>query len=274
MIQNYITYLSKIRGYSQNTTIAYEKDIRAFASWMREYDHNARWSTISREDIDAYIIYRNNQGAKPSTTNRALAAISGLYRYLKREGYEINNPCQYESRRKIGSTIPNTIQNGSLRVAYKNAKGVAKFMLGILMTTGIRIQEMLDLRWQDVNFEEYTLRINGKGSKQRIVYTTEEVLAKAKEIRQYARPDMRMFWLNQRQTRALIYSALKPYCRANQLSPHAIRHSFATELAKQGANVATISNLLGHNSIKTTQKYIDMTQVSTKEAARKLHMLN
>lgn len=274
MIREYTEYLLKLKGYSYNTTQAYAKDIRAFANWAKQHKEDARWSNIEREDIDAYIKEQYDQGKKPSTTNRQLAAISSLYRFFQRQGLEVINPCKYESRRKVAETIPNTISRTELAVAYKNAQGVAKLMIGILATTGIRIQEMLDLKWEDVNFEENSLRINGKGSKERIVYTTEEVLAEAKQARKYGIPTNRIMWYSQRNARTIIWEALRPYCRAKQLSPHAIRHTYATELAKQGENVATIGKILGHASIKTTQKYIDMTQVATQQAASKINMLN
>lgn len=274
MIREYTEYLLKLKGYSYNTTQAYAKDIQSFAAWAKQHKTDARWSNIERADIDAYIKEQYNQGKKPSTTNRQLAAISSLYRYFQRQGLEVSNPCKYESRRKVAETIPNTISKSELQVAYKNSKGVAKFMIGLLSTTGIRIQEMLNLTWQDVNFEENSLRINGKGQKDRKVYTTAEVLAEAKQAQKYCVLTNKMFWFSQRWARTIIWEALKPYSKAKQLSPHAIRHTYATELAKQGENVTTIAKLLGHASIKTTQKYIDMTQVDTQRAASNINMLN
>lgn len=274
MLQEYMNYLSAIRGYSYNTTQAYAKDIQSFATWVKGYRDDARWSNISREDIDAFIIEQHNRGLKPATTNRQLAAISSLYNYFKRNGLDVDNPCKYESRRKIAETIPNTISYDAIRTAYRCNRGAAKFMIGLLATTGIRLQEMLNLRWQDINFEENSLKIEGKGGKGRIVYTTEEVLAEAKGAVKYAYPDNPVFFIGQRQARYIIWEALKPYTSAAQLSPHAIRHSYATELAKRGLNVATISKALGHKSIKTTQKYIDMTQVDVRSAAQQLTMFN
>ena len=147
-------------------------------------------------------------------------------------------------------------------------------MIGLLATTGIRLQEMLDLKWEDINFEENSLRIHGKGNKERKVYTTEEVLSEAKQAKKYSNPINKMFFISQRNARTIIWEALKPFSKAKQLSPHAIRHTYATELAKKGENVATISKILGHSSIKTTQKYIDMSQVEIKRAATAINMLN
>lgn len=263
MIDNFIQYIRCIKGYSLNTCRAYEFDLRQFASYMTKKKDDARWGSIDRQDIDEYIIYLREQGAAASTTNRVIASISGIYKYFQREGMLTDNPCKFETRAKLPEAIPNTIPMADLFRAYDNAMGVTKTMIGLLSTTGIRIQELLDMKWEDINFEDNTIRIQGKGCKQRVVTTTAKVLEPLREVSKYTNPTGRMFFLCQRRARFLIYEAVRPYTRARQVSPHAIRHSYATELAKQGANVATIGKVLGHKRIDTTQKYIDMAQVET-----------
>lgn len=261
MIAHFITYLRSIRGYSENTIRAYESDIKGFTAFMKEYREGARWSNIERADIDAYLIKLQQEGKAPTTTNRALSSISSLYRYFQREGLLTENPCKYESRRKLPSTIPTTIPAKQLQKAYEKAKGATRNQLGILITTGIRLQELLDLTWEDIDFEENSLRINGKGSKQRKVYTQPGILAELRSTAQRYNPHGRIFWGGQRVTRYRLYHALAPYCKAAQLSPHAIRHTYATELAKAGVSTAEISKILGHKHIATAEKYIDLAQV-------------
>ena len=273
-IDKYITYLRSIRGYSENTIRAYENDLHTFAKWMHEQDQYARWSTIDRTDLDTYLIYQQRRGLKPASTNRHLAAISSLYDYFKRCGMDVENPTKYESRRKIGDRIPNTIAINQLRQAYEHAEGATRTMLGILATTGIRIQELLDICFEDVNVEDSSIKIQGKGSKQRIVYTQPAILEPIAEEIEKNQASGQIFPIDQRTARYAIWKALSPYCNARQLSPHAIRHTFATRLATQGENVATISSVLGHKQIKTTQKYIDMTQMDIKNAANRAAMFN
>lgn len=263
MIEKFIQYLRCIRGYSYNTCRAYEFDVRQFAAYMTEKKDGARWSTIDRQDIDEYIIYLRERGCVASTTNRVLAAISAIYRYFEREGMIDYNPTKYETRAKLPETQPNTIPMTDLWRAYENARGCTRTMLGILITTGIRIQELLDMQWEDVDFEKCSIKVRGKGQKERTVYTTKNILEPLAEVVKYGNAHGRMFWNSQRQTRFIIYEALRPYTRAKQVSPHAIRHSYATQLAAQGVNVAAISQALGHKHLETTQKYIDMAQVET-----------
>ena len=274
MITKYINYLRNIKGYSENTCLAYEKDIRQFAKWMQAHRSDARWSNITREDIDDFITQLAERGIKAASSNRKLSAISGLYSFFKREGMETDNPCRFESRRKIAQTIPNTIKPEELQVAYNHSFGIAKVMIGILAGTGIRIQELLDLTWESIDFSENSLRIRGKGAKERLVYTTAESLDTLRQVKQHNDVSGLIFTIDQRQARYLIWEALKPYCDASQLSPHAIRHTFATNLAKEGVNVSTIGSILGHNQLTTTQKYIDSCQLQGREICQQYAILN
>ena len=98
MLTRFENYLRNIKGYSERTTSEYLKDLKAFARWAKANVKDARWSTLTRSDIDDYISMRAKEGIKPSTTNRELAAISALYRFFIREGLLKNNPARYQSR--------------------------------------------------------------------------------------------------------------------------------------------------------------------------------
>ena len=274
MIQEYMNYLENIKGYSPNTTSSYAKDLHNFVEWARFNIVGARWSTITITDIDKYITAMSKSGLKPATTNRHLSALSGLFRYMKREGLINDNPCHYESRRKIAHTIPNTIPINDLKMAYENAYGVVKVMLALLISTGIRIQELLDLEWDDINFVDNSLKIHGKGNKERRVYTNIEYLETLRTVYQYQCQKGKIFLMNQREARRMVFDALKPYTKAKQLSPHAIRHSFATHLANEGVNASTIGAILGHKQLETTQKYIDLTDAPVRNILQNHNILN
>lgn len=274
MITEYINYLVNVRGLSALTATAYEKDLRAFAHWMSCSSSTARWSLITRDDIDSYVESMKTAGKKPATTNRALAAISGLYGYFKRQGLRVDNPCKYESRRKIGRAIPNIIPTNQLKMAYEHSAGMAKTILGLLITTGIRIQELLDINWEDIDFERSAIHIHGKGMKQREVYTTADVLADLRIYQGMQKPSGQIFFIDQRECRRLVFESLRRYCTAAQLSPHAIRHTMATNMAMAGANVTTIANILGHEHINTTQKYIDARNIEVARVMRSNNILN
>ena len=258
MIKEYIEYISSVRGYSPRTCEAYDNALRNFATWANANLERPRWRDITRHVIDLYVKDAERQGAAPSTTNQRLAAIGGLYAYMKREGYRVNNPCEFESRRKIAVTVPNTIPTEQLRNAYRHSIGVVRVMLGILITTGIRISELMNLQFHDIDTENNTIKVHGKGAKERVVSIPSEQLVELKAVKEHCNKNGYIFTIPERMARKMIHEALKPYCTAPQLSPHAIRHTFATNLAAQGVNVCTISSILGHEHMETTQKYIDI----------------
>ena len=274
MLTRFENYLRNIKGYSERTTSEYLKDIKAFSLWAKANVKDARWSTLTRSDIDEYITQRAKDGIKPSTTNRELSAISALYRYFIREGLLKTNPARFQSRRKVGFHLPNTIPSEDLQAAYNNSVGVVHVFIGLLSTTGIRISELLGLNWEDIDFKTCALEIKGKGNKERLVYTTPEYLDLMRQAYERHPAEGRIFRYSEREARFMLWEALKPYSRAKQLSPHAIRHSFATSLAKQGVNVATIATILGHNRIATTQKYIDLAQMDCKAVSAQYSPLN
>ena len=273
MINEFKTYLTCIKGYSENTAVAYAKDLRTFARYMRQQDSAKRWSTVTREDVDAYIIHLSNTGHKPATLCRHLSSISSLYRYIQREGHDISNPAKYESRPKIGKSSPNTIPIDHLFNAMAKAKGLVKMMIQILAETGIRIQECLDIRQEDIDFLNGTIRIKGKGNKERLVYISKETLTWLSN--QNSLGNKTIFGdITQREARREIWEALKDYTNAPQKSPHAIRHTYATEMAKRGMTATTLQKALGHEHLETTQKYIDFAQVETERECRQLSLFN
>lgn len=274
MLTRFENYLRNIKGYSERTCSEYLKDLRAFALWAKTHKEDARWSTLTRSDIDEYITMRAKEGIKPATTNRELAAISSLYRFFIREGLLKNNPARFQSRRKQGEHLPNTIPAEDLQQAYAHSVGVVHVWIGLLSTTGIRISELLGLNWEDIDFKTCALEIRGKGDKDRIVYTTPEYLDLLRQAYERNPIEGRIFRYSERDARHMLWEALKPYSRAKQLSPHAIRHSFATSLARQGVNVATIATILGHNRIATTQKYIDLAQMDCRAVSAQYSPLN
>lgn len=260
MINAFLKDLLSIKGQSSHTAAAYGRDLRQFVVFIKQNYPSATWSTINKGMIEHYIMSLVSYGELATTTNRKLSAISAIYRYFIRQGHDIANPAQYVCRRKIAENIPNTIDPEQLRTAYENAIGSVKVMLGLLITTGIRLGELLAIRWEDIDLGNCTIRIHGKGMRERMVSVPARQLEEIGYAISRQDPKDTIFHTSQFETRCMIYQALTPYCHARQLSPHAIRHTFATEMAKAGASAPTIAQALGHRNIKTTQHYIDNTQ--------------
>lgn len=257
MRQQFIDYLVTTKGYSKNTARAYDTDIKHFANFIHQYDNTLRWSTITLDVVDAYKMYMYKLGLSAATQNRRLASLSGIYRYMQRQGMLSDNPVKYESRSKLEQSLPNIIPTNDIITAAAHAEPETALAIMLLFTTGIRLQELIDMRTADVSDEENSIKIHGKGNKERMVYTTDAVMA---HLRKHI--EMRAVFVfhqyDQRTWRYKIYNALRLYSRAPQCSPHAIRHTFATLMTSRGIPTATLAQLLGHENVKTTQRYLAM----------------
>lgn len=259
MITEFTIYQLTIQGHAANTAKAYAKDLVSFVSYIKLHKQDARWSTITKDDVEAYMTYLANGGMQPASRNRHLAAIGQLYNYMKYKGYDVENPARFIPRAKIAQKVPNTIPVEDLKKAIKHSTGDIAIIIETLLTTGIRIQELLDMKTEDLDAMNNLIKIHGKGMKERLVYTTAENM---RNLVRYANGTKGWLFghLTQEQVRQDIYDSLKNISQAPQLSPHAIRHTFSTEMAKNGINTSSLAQILGHNSIRTTQRYIDFGQ--------------
>lgn len=273
MITKFVTYLVSIKGYSKNTAAAYERDLRQFARYSKLRNADARWSTMTMADVDAWIIAQSKNGRKPATLCREISSISAFYHFLKREGYDVENPARYESRPKIAKRIPHTIDMNTLMSAWGKTEGELHTILTILITTGVRIQECLDMTWDDIKWEDRKIVIHGKGGKDRFVFICDVLLWELQSVARDKKWRLFQGWSQERVRREMFWVS-REFDSLKHFSPHTIRHTYATELAKMGANTTTIATLMGHESIKTTQKYIDMTQMRAQEVALMFNPIN
>lgn len=264
VIKEFQNYLENIRGYAANTSKCYGKDLKDFAEFIKREYEGAQWSTINEEVITDYIYMLKEKGLKPATINRHIESIRQLYNYFIRYGKITSNPARYISLQKIAKTIPNTINGKELEQAISKSTGTLRIMLILLARTGIRVQELLDITLQDIEDKDGRIRIHGKGNKERYVYLNNENM---KELQNYCqgRPPRIFGEITQRMVRYALFNYLRQYSNAKQLSPHAIRHTYATNAARKGANITTLAKTMGHESIKTSQKYIDLGQSEDKE---------
>lgn len=264
MIQEFKTYLVCNRGLAMATATAYEKDNREFAKWMKSQDATARWSEIDQQDVEEYVIWLTEQGKTPATINRHIASLKAMYKWFMIQGWLKTNPIRYTAYKKQAKKLPNVIDTENLMTAIDHSHGTLRIMLLLLWKTGIRVQEMLDIELTDIEPGNYRIRIHGKGSKERYVYMDADYM---KELTDWSQGrGARIFGdISQRAVRRAVYQHLSLYCKDKQLSPHAIRHTFASNLAKNGAPTATISRLLGHEKLETAQKYVNLNDGTTRE---------
>lgn len=258
MITSFKNYLLLNRGLSENTVKAYCEALRDFAQFVNDYHRGTRWSTVTKQMIDEYVVLMVSEEFQPSTIKQHISALRTYYKTCMAMGAKIENPARFVSTPKLRDELPKTIEATAIRSALEanTTPADAKAAIAIIYETGIRLQELLDLRKEDIDPKTQSIRITGKGRKQRTVYYGELT-------KKYGRC-WRGEQHTQRGVRHLVYEALRPYSEAKQLSPHALRHTYACQLLNNGMRIEAISKLLGHEHLETTEVYAKMANSTTK----------
>lgn len=265
MITEFQNYLSAIKGYSDNTVVAYGKDLRDFVAYVREVDEKVTWRSVTQGLIQSYVVSLHERDLENTTIKRRVAAIRSLFDYFKTQGYLESNPARFVQTPKKVKKLPNVISQGAIKDALvSNSTPLkTKCMIALMVETGIRLQELLDLDTKDFIASTRSIRILGKGGKERTVYYGDW---SRKLLNQYVGARRgRLFDDEQREVRHEVYECLRRFTQARQLSPHAIRHTFASVMLQKGADIKSIQSLLGHESVKTTEIYAQVAgpQVAT-----------
>lgn len=261
MIQEFINYLDKNKGYSPQTCGEYRKDLELFVKWLKSH-HVKKWSDVEKSTVDLYVSDMAEEDLKPATIKRRVSSIRSFYQYAWMMGMQAENPAKYASTPKLGEALPKTIDQDDLRMTILdgtiniNVRGLIAF----IAETGCRISEALSVTKADFDQEKMSLRIWGKGKKERVVYYGDITAAYVKYAKVIG--NCPIWTWSQRQARFLIWQALSKHSDAKQLSPHAIRHSFATGLLNNGAPITTVQALLGHKSVQTTERYAKVAQAT------------
>lgn len=261
MIKEYLTYIKKVRNLSDNTVRAYRKDLQDFTRWARP--EGLTWSTLKKQDIDRYNAHLGEQEKAATTRCRRISAIRNMLRWAMHEGILKENAAQWCQSPKLEETLPKGIDPNTLtqyleRPATTDRARTIHALVALMLDTGCRLQEAIDIRCEDVNVTERSITIHGKGKKERKVYFTDRTIMHC-----VATANKRKGYLidkhNQWEIRDMMHKELPT------VHPHMIRHTMATTMLNNGASLDVISQLLGHTSRKTTERY---ARVSTKTTQR------
>jgi integrase/recombinase XerC len=306
LIQSFLDALSTERGYSRHTCRAYRKDLNEFADFLIKNDlmpafgdkKGVRFQpeAVTAIAIRGYLGYLYNKKNKKSTMARKLSAIRSFFKYIVKHGQVENNPADAVVTPKQEKPIPtylpiddvfsllDSIQTGSVLSSRNRA------IFETLYSSGIRVSELAGLDLKDVDFASGTIRVMGKGSKERIVPIGEKAAQAIRAYRQNLEaalmqktgkttsPEQGPLFLNKNYTRlsarsiARILDQIAKACGISvPVSPHALRHTFATHMLDAGADLRVVQELLGHKSLSTTQKYTHVSIDRLMETYDKAH---
>ncbi len=282
-IESFLNYLAVERGLSENTSAAYQNDLYQLADFAQGQAAGRSvmpsWANFGRQDMLSYLLNLKERNYAATTQARKVAAAKSFFSFLLDEGRIKNNPTENISSPKVGKALPDAISISQVRQLIDQPARLStpearrdRAMLELLYASGMRVSELVSLNLGDVDAQDGNVRCLGKGNKERLIpiynKAAETVADYAKDIRpRLARSDSEpALFLNQRGdrlTRQGLWQILKGHAKSaglgNQVTPHTLRHSFATHMLNGGADLRSVQELLGHANIATTQIYTHLT---------------
>jgi integrase/recombinase XerD len=270
------------RGLSSNTLAAYRADLTALSRWLAE--RGVPMMMTTRADLQGFIAFRVHAGARPRSTARQLSSFRRFFRYLLREGTIKDDPTAQIAMPKIGRSLPKSLTEEEVESllaapAVNDPLGSRdRCMLEVLYATGLRVSELVNLRGAQVNLNQGVIRILGKGNRERLIPLGEEAVRWLNEFASGSRAEILLerqtdylfpTRRGDRMTRQAFWHIIKRYARKagvnKELSPHTLRHAFATHLLNHGADLRVVQMLLGHSDLSTTQIYTHVARERMKE---------
>jgi integrase/recombinase XerC len=286
-IDGFLRHLAIERNASPHTVRSYGADLAKFAAYLEEsLGRAAKTTEVDHLLIRSYLASLHSKGLAKSTAARQLASVRSLFRYLCREGVAERNPARALLSPKIERRLPAYLDAESasqfVEITTDNANGLrSRAILELLYGTGIRCSELVALDVHEIDLPGRLVRVLGKGRKERVVpfggAAQSALLAYLRE-RSQLRPKSDALFVNKkggrltdRSVRRLVAGRLRALALAQKVSPHTLRHAFATHLLERGADLRSIQELLGHASLSTTQKYTHVTAKQLLEIYKKSH---
>jgi integrase/recombinase XerC len=275
-IKDFERYLENERKYPQNTIISYLNDLYNYKEYIHEKILN--YKTITKDEIREYLKYLDNEKKSKSSISRELSALRNFYTFLLHNNIVDNNPFKNIRNPKKDKKLPNFLQHDELQnifdsIDINNPLGIRnRLIIELLYATGIRVSELTSLKLKDIDIENKEIRITGKGNKQRIVYFGEYAKKYLSLYLNESRNELlnsntsdfllinnKGTELTSRGVELVVNEVVKKAALKHNISPHVLRHTFATDLLNNGADLKSVQELLGHESLSTTQTYTHIT---------------
>lgn len=289
-LTEYRNYLRLERGLSENTIVNYSLDIRKLMRWLDQNKINSDPVSISEETLQDFI-YQISKTVNPRSQSRIISGLKGFFKYLMFEGIRDDFPMELMESPNLGKKLPVVLTVKEIdrlisEIDLSEPQGERnRAILETLYACGLRVSELIQLKISDLYFDEGFIRITGKGNKQRLVpigeSTQKYIEIYRTQIRNHQEIDKKssdILFLNRngRQlTRAMIFTIVKTLAEKagirKNISPHTFRHSYATHLLENGADLRAIQQMLGHESITTTEIYTHIDRKHLREVIDKFH---
>ena len=282
-LENFISYILIEKGLSKNTALSYKTDLKIFLQYLKQ--NNIQQETAQHRQITDFLWQLKQKGLSSGSIYRMIESVRQYYKFLVLEDIIKVNPTENLTAPKVPAILPDMLSlqeveqlltsvNGNDILSLRN-----RAMLEVLYATGLRVSELINLKFDNINIEEKFVRILGKGKKERLIPFTDvaqlylkSYLQKRKKTKsdfifltRLGKPISRIEFWRQLKNIAIAAGITK------KISPHTLRHSFATHILSAGADIRFVQEMLGHSSISTTQIYTHLTGEHIKQQHKKYH---
>ncbi|MCC9600324.1 site-specific tyrosine recombinase XerD [Stieleria sp. JC731] len=285
---DFLRYLRGECHLAENTIVAYGRDLARFIDWLG----NRRLDAIRVGDLTDFMARLQSSDLAPASVSRAVVAVRTFFKYLQLEGVVAENPAELLAAQKLWQRVPGVLTQRQVDSFLNAPRKVDAFwqrdkaMLEVLYATGCRASEVCTLRLQDLSFDQKYLKCTGKGGKQRMVPIGGQAIAAIKIYLEESRTELASKRENKHDElflsrsgrpldRIQLWRLVKHYARRagidSDISPHSLRHSFATHLLAGGADLRQVQEMLGHASIQTTQIYTHVEHSRLKKVHQQFH---
>ena len=289
LIEQFLDAMWMEQGLSQHTLNAYQTDLKGLAKWSAS-GYAGTLLTLDIGDLQSYLAFRYEKGIKARSTARMLSTFRRFYQYLTRENRITADPSALLESPRLGRPLPKTMSEREVEALLdtpdvEDELGLRdRAMLELIYATGLRVSELVGLEIHGINLQQGVVRVIGKGSKERLVPMGEEALSWVTDYLKNARANLlgnkksSMLFVTRRgsgMTRQAFWYMVKRYAQeagiATTLSPHVLRHAFATHLLNHGADLRVVQMLLGHSDLSTTQIYTHIARERLKDLHAQHH---
>ena len=282
-LRAFLSYLFVEKGLSQNTVKAYQRDIESFLSWLQKYHIN--YINLTEVDTNKYISFLFESKLKSSSVNRKISSLKAFYLFLLKKNKINISPVAEIISPKQEKYLPTSMSEDEVEKLLnspnlsKEIERRDKAMIEMLYATGMRISELVNLKLVDIDMQRCVIKVLGKGSKERLIPFGESALESLNNyLSDRADSASKEVFLSNRGsklTRVSFWKRIKVYLlrenMKNSISPHTLRHAFATHLLNRGADLRSVQLLLGHSDLSTTQIYTHIAKQRLGEVLKKHH---
>jgi len=282
-LRSFLNYLLVDKGLSNNTVKAYQADISSFFQWLDNED--LKYKNLQEDHINQYISFLFQRKMRSSSVNRKISSIKSFYIFLVKRNFVKNSPLNDLVTPKQEKYLPESMSEAEVDKLL-NSPDVSnkienrdKAMIEMLYATGMRISELVNLKITDVDMKRCVVKVFGKGSKERLVPFGETALDSLRsylnEREQSSSKEIFLSNRGKKMTRVAFWQRVKIYLirenLKNSISPHTLRHAFATHLLNRGADLRSVQLLLGHSDLSTTQIYTHIAKQRLSDVLKKHH---